>query len=232
MPKFKKNGNEKVRISHKSQGQNFFVHCGPERTILHRSRWILISGQRPRPSRCSFPHHCFSLAPGKRPLVLLLKIQSDKSSDLYKVVEQLYLEKAGWREAPALATLAALVNYTPTSLLELKLQSLSNVVGCSISTFFVHADCWPGFRLGGFSWLLWSHHCFKVDINDSVWISIFPLRCLLGFFLSLLMLLTAGQLATAALLYLQVKSHHNCNVTVGCVHEPTLTPDRRWWIVI
>ena len=27
-----------------------------------------------------------------------------------KVVEQLYLEKAGWREAPALATLAALVN--------------------------------------------------------------------------------------------------------------------------
>ena len=29
---------------------------------------------------------------------------------LSKVVEQLYLEKAGWREAPALATLAALVN--------------------------------------------------------------------------------------------------------------------------
>ena len=33
----------------------------------------------------------------------------------HKVVEQLYLEKAGWREAPALATLAALVNYILSS---------------------------------------------------------------------------------------------------------------------
>ena len=37
-------------------------------------------------------------------------LKSLVSDVLSKVVEQLYLEKAGWREAPALATLAALVN--------------------------------------------------------------------------------------------------------------------------
>ena len=53
-------------------------------------------------------------------------MQSHKSLNKYKVVEQLYLEKAGWREAPALATLAALVNsiligITSTSLLYLSI---------------------------------------------------------------------------------------------------------------
>ena len=33
----------------------------------------------------------------------------------------------------------------------------------------VDADSWSGFGLGGFSWLLWSHHCFQVGLQ---WISI------------------------------------------------------------
>ena len=41
---------------------------------------------------------------------ILKSLVFDVLSITLKVVEQLYLEKAGWREAPALATLAALVN--------------------------------------------------------------------------------------------------------------------------
>ena len=78
-----------------------------------------ISGQQPCPPHCPLPHICLTLAAGelnslnsilslvhsfKHRSFLGCKLQSHE-----KVVEQLYLEKAGWRDAPALATLAALV---------------------------------------------------------------------------------------------------------------------------
>ena len=74
-----------------------------------------ISGQQPRPPHCPLPHNCLTLAAGELNSLnsilfsniaqfLGCKLQSHE-----KVVEQLYLEKAGWRDAPALATLAALV---------------------------------------------------------------------------------------------------------------------------
>jgi len=90
-------------------------------------------------------------------LVLLVALFLTATSLWLLVVEQLYLEKAGWREAPALATLAALIAGLVLGLVAF--------LGC----------------------------CGAVTAS----------KCLLGFFLSLLMLLSASQLATAALLYLQ-----------------------------
>jgi len=90
-------------------------------------------------------------------LVLLVALFLTTASLWLLVVEQLYLEKAGWKEAPALATLAALIAGLVLGLVAF--------LGC----------------------------CGAITAS----------KCLLGFFLSLLMLLTAGQLATAALLYLQ-----------------------------
>jgi len=90
-------------------------------------------------------------------LVLLIALFLTTASLWLLVVEQLYLEKAGWRDAPALATLAALIAGLVLGLMAF--------LGC----------------------------CGAITAS----------KCLLGFFLSLLMLLTAGQLASAALLYLQ-----------------------------
>ena len=76
-----------------------------------------ISGQQPCPPHCPLPHICLTLAAGElNSLNFILFTLSNiaqflgcKLQSHEKVVEQLYLEKAGWRDAPALATLAALV---------------------------------------------------------------------------------------------------------------------------
>ena len=76
-----------------------------------------ISGQQPCPPHCPLPHNCLTLAAGElNSLNFILFTLSNiaqflgcKLQSHEKVVEQLYLEKAGWRDAPALATLAALV---------------------------------------------------------------------------------------------------------------------------
>jgi len=93
-------------------------------------------------------------------LVLLTALALTTTSLWLLVVEEIYLEKAGWRDSPALATLVAL----SPQVLGLALGLIA-FLGC----------------------------CGAITAS----------RCLLGMFLTLLLLLVGGQVATAALLYLQ-----------------------------